>query len=520
MKSSLPFTLVFLVVSFSVGRAEVWHIDGNAREGGDGRSWSTAWSGFTAVTWKAIRPGDVIEISGGRKAEGLRYPEPLVLAASGESNAPITIRLGRAPGHRGPVTLPGLDIGRHKWITVDGSLSADFVAPTNILQLRSITNNIGLYCSSTNGPAIYMTAPTGVRLLWVGVPQARRGSQRRAHGIYANMVRRGPTDLNEIRYCWIKDTDDDGIAWIGNDPATHFGHQEIAFSIIERVGDDGLEANHGFNVHDNIIGPSLFLNGHPDGIQSVGSYWKIYNNEFHDFFNSWLRLQATQTNHHDVWVYNNLFLSGRHGESKVNIYNTGIEVVQYADGLGELPAMTWERILICNNTFYGARGLVGGVMVWAKRDERTKAAFVHNVFVTNCLVVNNLAFDCGRGASASWQPVKAGPPWGRAVHYATEECLQWDFNTMSGLAAPEPSRIGYFGRMHANGEMMGRTSPWKNNSSGRVRFRDPKVGDFELAPEDRAARGTGTNLQQWFSYDLLNRPRSGAWDRGALQHQP
>ncbi len=505
---------VLLGVSAIPAWAATWHVDKSAAGEGTGRNWLDAWTNLSAITWPAIQPGDRLLIAG--DAAGSRYSEPLLVGASGTSNAPIVISLGSATGRPGPVILPGLIVGHHDWLTLDGSLDPDFAAPTNLLQLRTITNNIGLAIDATNGPAIYLTSPQGVKLRWIEVRQARRGTQRAAHGIHANMTRRGPTDHNQIKYCWIQNTDDDGIAWIANDPATHFGHQEVAFSIIENVGDDGLEANHGFTVHDCIIGPSLFLNGHPDGIQSIGSYWKIYNNEFHEFFNSWLRLQAVETNHHDVWVYNNLFLSGHFSDPKVSLYNTGIEVVQYAAWLGEIESMTWNRIVICNNTFFGAEDLVGGAINWAKRDEGTKAAFVHNVIVTNSLFVNNLVVECGRGASAWWQELKSTPPWGRAVHY-DEQSLRWDYNVVAGSKAPEATRIGYLRTLHPTGELMARSSVWKHNVSTPVKFMDSARWKFELSPDDTAARDSGADLSDYFTHDILNRPRVGHWDRGAFE---
>lgn len=512
---SSPGWLIFFISFLAApGFASDWHVDLAATGKNNGQTWSDAWTNLAAITWTKVRPGDTVFISRGS------YPEALQIGASGTSNAPITISLRRGSRSGDTVTVRGINLGRYEWITIDGALDETFSPPTNILQLRTITNNVGLFCSNSNGTAIYMTNPNGIKLLWVGVQEARRGTNRVAHGIWANVNRRGATDHNQVKYCWIKDVDDDGIAWIGNAPATRFGHQEVAFSIIERVGDDGLEANHGFTVHDCIIGPSLFLNGHPDGIQSVGSFWKIYNNEFHDFFNSWIRTQATQADHHDIWIYNNLFLSGRYVNPKISIYNTGIEVVQYADGLGEVDSMTWDRIVICNNTFYGASRLVGGAIKWAKRDERTRSAFVHNVTVTNSLFVNNLVVECGRGVSAWWQELKTMPPWGTEIHYSEGESgLRWDYNTVTGVHAPEARRIGYHGNLFKSAEAMSKASPWKNNSSAPVKFADPAKWDFELASEDQSARNTGVRLTDFFDTDILNRPRSGTWDRGAFESE-
>ncbi len=511
--------VIALSIGPAMGYAASWYVDKHATGGSTGSDWTNAWTKLSSIAWAGINGGDTIYLSGG--TSGITYYEPLLIGSSGSSNAPITIRVGQEAGHNSKVTLDAIGFGAHHWITVNGALSDAFPAPTNILGLRAMTNNIGIYCDNTNGPGMYMTSPNGIRLYWVGVARGLRGSGRaEAHGIAANITNRGVTDYNEIKYCWINNVEDDGIHWIGNDPATHFGHQEVAFCIIEYVGDDGMEANHGFSVHDCLLGPSRFLHGHPDGIQSVGSYWKIYNNEFQDFFNSWIREQASQTNHHDIWIYNNLFLSGIRTNRAFLLYNTGIEIVQYAAWLGEMPSMTWSNIVIANNTFFNATNAVRGVINWAKRDEHTPDAFVHNVFVTHSMFLNNLVVECSQGVSACWQPVKTAPPWGTGVHFESEDDLMLDYNTVTGTKAEDAKRIAYGQAVFSSGEMMAIRRRWKHNTSALVRFANPRDWDLRLSPSDTAAVGTGTNLSCFFDYDVLNNPRNldKSWDRGAFEH--
>ncbi|MGZ5544120.1 MAG: hypothetical protein ACXWIU_05560, partial [Limisphaerales bacterium] len=510
MKAVLYIMLIagFLEVPVNTNAAD-WYVDTRCNGNNSGADWVNAWTNLASIAWQHINPGDTIFLSGGR------YDEPLVVRKSGLSNAPITIRVAQEREHNSPVLLNGIGLGAQHWITINGALSDSFTAPTNILGLRQMTNNIGILAQNTNGTAIYMTSANGVYLSWVGVRASRGPNGYEAHGIQANMTARGPTDNNVIKYCWINHVEDDGINWIGNDPATHFGHQEVAFCIIEYVGDDGMEANHGFTVHDCLLGPSRFLHGHPDGIQSVGSYWKIYNNEFQDFGNSWIREQATQTNHHDIWIYNNLFLSGIRTNESFLLSNTGIEVVQYAAWLGDVPAMTWSNIIVVNNTFFNATNAARGAINWAKRDENTPGAFVHNVFLTNCLFVNNLVVDCAYGASAPWQPVKTVRPWGAAVNYAPEDLI-WDYNTITGFKANEATRVVYSGAVYPRGEMMGASLPWQHNSSLLVQFVDPQHWDLRLAGSNTSAAVNGTNLSPLFNYDILNAPRlaMGTWTRG------
>jgi hypothetical protein len=504
-----------LVLSSMNAFATNWYVDKNSKGNNSGSDWANAWPGLAAIPWAQIKPGDTVTVAGGR------YAEPLVVRASGSSNAPITIRIAQDREHNSSVTLDQISLGARQWITINGALSDSFVAPTNILGLRSMTNNIGIFCMSTNGSGLYMTAANGIHLSWVGVSAARGVNKYEAHGIQANITPRGPTDNNVIKYCWINNVEDDGINWIGNDPATHFAHQEVAFSIIENVGDDGIEANHGFNVHDCLLGPSRFLHGHPDGIQTAGSYWRIYNNEFRDFFNSWIREQASQTNHHDIWIYNNLFLSGVNANTNTFLHNTGIEVVQYAAWLGEVPSMTWSNIIVANNTFYNATNAVRGAINWAKRDEHTHDAFVHNVFLTKCMFVNNLVVDCAYGASAPWQPVKETSPWGTAVHYEPNDLI-WDYNTITGARAQMATRVVYGGADYLRAELLGAHSPWKHNTSLLVPFVDAQHWNLRPIQPTADSHIEGTNLSAFFNSDILNYPRAtnAKWSRGAFEINP
>jgi len=269
--SMLERLCVVALLFGSTAPAANWYVDKQAVGNSTGKDWANAWTSLAQIAWPAINGGDTIYISGG--ALGITYNEPLEIGKSGFSNAPITIRVGREAGHNSKVTLDAIGFHAHHWITISGALNDSFPAPTNILGLRRMTNNIGLYCDNPNGPGMYMTSPTGIKLYWVGIERAQRDSgTAEAHGIWANMTSRDATDYNEVKYCWINNVEDDGINWIANQPATHFGQQEVAFCIIEYVGDDGMKANYGSSVHDFLTVYSRFLHGHPGGVQSQGSY--------------------------------------------------------------------------------------------------------------------------------------------------------------------------------------------------------------------------------------------------------
>ena len=70
---------------------------------------------------------------------------------------------------------------------------------------------------------------------------------------------------------------------------------------------DGIGIDGGADVYDNIIdGTGCDNTLHSDGIQGVGSYWRIYNNVFHDHGQE-LFIETTSSAFAHVRIYNNIF---------------------------------------------------------------------------------------------------------------------------------------------------------------------------------------------------------------------
>lgn len=75
----------------------------------DGKSWATAWRGFSQINWSAVQPGDTIYVSGG--AASATYSGGIRISKSGTAGGYITIDIGaNSPspsGHSGTVIIEG-----------------------------------------------------------------------------------------------------------------------------------------------------------------------------------------------------------------------------------------------------------------------------------------------------------------------------------------------------------------------------------------------------------------------------
>lgn len=80
-----------------------WYVDNAVSRSGDGTAWKAAWKNFVDIGWNNVRPGDTIYISGGQ--DGKVYSETLIIGASGQAGAPVTIAAGVDDGHAGEVTI-------------------------------------------------------------------------------------------------------------------------------------------------------------------------------------------------------------------------------------------------------------------------------------------------------------------------------------------------------------------------------------------------------------------------------
>jgi hypothetical protein len=72
---------------------------------GDGRSWATAWNELDQINWAAIQAGDTVLLDGG--SSQMVYTTAMTVGASGNSSAPITVKLAPDAGRNGQVVIFG-----------------------------------------------------------------------------------------------------------------------------------------------------------------------------------------------------------------------------------------------------------------------------------------------------------------------------------------------------------------------------------------------------------------------------
>jgi hypothetical protein len=89
---ALCLTAIVLMSCASAADAANWYVrpDGTAYGTGSGTSWTNAFSGFSAIAWASVSPGDTIWVAGGT------HRQSLVPGKSGTSASPIAIRRARA----------------------------------------------------------------------------------------------------------------------------------------------------------------------------------------------------------------------------------------------------------------------------------------------------------------------------------------------------------------------------------------------------------------------------------------
>jgi hypothetical protein len=445
-----------------------WYVDNAASAGGTGTSWRNAWNSFAAIRWGSggVSAGDTLYISGGSSTK--TYRERLEVPIAGTASKPITIRVGRDSGHDGLVVFEGS--GK---ISI-GILVNDYVR----IEGRSASGGIGLKIRNMTQKGIsanHQDAVSGVRISYVEIENCGTRSSGLKKPGYAHGIHIINAEDTEISYTHIYGSFKDGIN-LGGSKGT-WGSNRVHHNHIHDNGDDGITGAYGMDVYDNLIHDQSNMEaGHPDGVQILGNYTRIYNNTIYNCANAqifWDSL-ANGADAAHARIYNNLVYATDPG---IGNYFRGIAIKAEKNTTG------LSDLVIANNTVVD-QGYFGIGIAANKRR------------MTNVTVVNNIVYNSGINSS-----------YGITLYdYSTASDITVDYNLVhAGPSGDGQLRFGgAFRQAHpVTGEpSFLRYRQWAANNDFRLSSSSPAVG-------------AGTEMRSLFSTDMTGLRRS-RWDLGSI----
>jgi hypothetical protein len=496
-------TRLLLLLCLFVARASatLWYVDNAAAGTNAGTSWTNAWNAFSSVVWggAGVVAGDTLYISGGTTSK--TYTTRLTVGASGTAGNVITISTGQDASHNGVVIIDGAN-------TIAGSQRGIDASSRSYLR---VTGNVGgarnlkvqnFVCSASDRDT---TGGVGV---WLGANSIFEYIEidHAMNGFYWSQSS-GTVCGIELRYCYTHDIQGDyGVritGYTGSDFNNALVHDNTIYTNGSlsgtEGGPDGVQCLNGITMYNNIMrsvqGATVPGTGagnqHPDGIQAMGSYHKIYNNYFANYGNSCAKLgpiSGTVTWQAE-YVWNNIFCI----DTTINTSNLMRGLEPTPDGA---TCATVQDIYIVNNTFVDLNFLAinGDVDVPATT-------------VTNVVIENNIFYNCGAqggGTLAVWLNQTNGTT-GVTINYNTtnagsEGVTPFNFPSTSPYTPANPLT----------------TAPTFVTYSTRS-----QLNNYNLSVADTGARDRGVDVSAYlaaFATDKNGVLRSGSWDNGAYEY--
>jgi hypothetical protein len=382
----LRISILFLFACRLNLLSATWYVDnGASASSNSGQNWANAWTGFTKIRWGTggVLPGDTVVISGGDSEKV--YYEPFTVGISGQPDAWITVKTSTEAGHGGKVIIDGSNSSAFE---ANSSAFGGFLSGASYCRVSGLPNTnivVRNWVNPTDrekGIGFYAGSPTSQLIEGICISNAN-------NGFYYN----GANKI-EIRNCsLIGIRGDYAFRYTGyfGPTATDFSRIEIHHNTVllnadflgGNGGPDGVGCGNGVTLHDNVFrcvnGP-VTLGQHPDGIQALGGYVKVYNNYFANFLNAGIKFEpiAPTTEWRECYAYNNVVVVDDAGfAAGTTINGKGIEIGSAAKMANVV------NVVICNNTFVDLMGLAinGGAGTWP---------------VTSFVIENNIIYNCGR----------------------------------------------------------------------------------------------------------------------------
>lgn len=523
-KFIIPILCIVATLIFcSASGAENFYVCLNQAGSHNGSSWSNCWNWITLNTeakWAnpkqagKVGPGDTVYIDGGATSAGVTYTSKLEPFAGGSVGSPITIKIGQDAGHNNLVIIDtelviakemGIKLSNRDYITISGQVGSD--TTPRIRLTRGYYGGLGLYGTSSHFDISYLDITLN-------------GSVTNTHGVIASLS--ANSNWGEIHHCIIHDNYEDQLHLIQSPltEAFQYGSLKIHHNDIYDAHDDWIEISiggvdiHNNNFHDR----GVYRTGHPDGIQAYNSYYRIYNNTFHNFMRAGdINVNAAifmdpftvilQPSHY--LIYNNL------------IYETiipppgclyrGIDIK-----LSEPGVLGGTDILVANNTIIG----IPFTAIALYFGDNTIGP------VGNIVIENNLIKDCARKGSAtivmilSNRGTKPVPNITYGSHGSGAQVII-DYNLLYTSSGNWATKVAY--NYLYGGQPDYSYADFKKASGCQAHDArspiDPKLTpDLRLTYES-PAKDAGTNLSGIFTTDRADftRYRGYGWDIGAYE---
>ncbi len=487
------FAIIIILITANANAQQIaWYVDNALANGNnDGTSWTNAWHSLAAVNWANIRPGDTLYISGGATAGSQTYKENFTVGASGTSGSPITITTGGDAAHSGTVILDfdadgdastriGITL-RRNYITITGGASNHF-------QIRNLRN------TSTR------TSAWGIDGGGTGIVLDHLTFTNDNNGIRLNSMTSG-----EIRNCRFEGIR--GDAAINAATSGTWDANKIHDNYIELLrnastgGPDGIQGNTGLSIYNNdfhVTATSLKTsNQHPDFIQEIGNFVKVYNNTFTNIGDSGFDWDCyANSNPHDIWIYNNVFRI-------VTTLDPYPEYFRMYCSASSMSSITNVKIL--NNDFVDNTGGYRAIRF---------DSFSGNPTGTGNEIKNNIFYNVGNGTSSD--------PIINIDSSSGFTAASFSFDANVYYQPGRTQYITYRGTSYTAANWVATSEPKGKSGQGPV-FASytafANANDYHLQAADSVAKDTGVDLSANFSRDKdgVTRPQGAAWDRGAYE---
>lgn len=502
--TSLILLLAFFAWAKS-SQAANWYVDKDAIGGNNGSSWVNAWKSFADINWwdpwhsppdfQGIKPGDTLFISGG--PSGKTYYEELDIGIGGTSGqAMISIKPGSASpipgGHDGLVTIDGGGVRSGivaislSFILIDGEKS-------NAINLRLQNLNHG---ADWGAGGVYINSgESGIIIRYIEVSKA-------ANGIFISYANNNCTADGRtiIEHSYIHDIWYDGAIKVNGSCFSNcndYGGVIIRNNTIQTNkdpggagdGPDGIQGTCGVSVYGNNFSSGLgtgFTSGqHPDMIQALGKYWKIYNNTFSECVDSCIDFGNDGDGGH-AWIFNNIFQ--KVGWMGFRTYPSFTNTTSFTD------------LWFVNNTYVDGYNHSPMRFGWTRSGEAS-------AMVSDVHIKNNIFYNSGAYPEVIYMEASSG---------FTQADWDIDYNLV---------RAGARGNTKLTVDGLNYVQPHGYTDL------DPAFGsytessllnDLHLSVSDEAAKDRGVVLPAQFSVDRdgHTRPQGCAWDIGAYEYVP